>query len=386
MTISLLALSSNAQTLSAPTALPASNITPSAFKAKWIQEADTFIYFIDVATDAGFNNIEPGFDNLCLGDNASYILSGFMPGTTYYYRLRVSNGVELSENSNTISVTTVFDVNVFPQTIDYQLTVEYGDSVRFIVQSIGPASFQWYLNNKMISENENIPEVHASTLSISTATEKEIGTYYCIVTTAKGTARSLNIILNVDTYLPVNLLSFDAENRNNVVELNWATVTEFNNDYFTIERSDDGEKYYPVAQISAAGNSNNRIYYSYNDISNDAANSVVYYKLTQTDFDGKSEIIGATSCSLSNLGSNNFEPVIYLSAENTIQISLSSESDQTAQLTIYDLSGRIIVLEKVELMEGNNNFSLNASDLYAGMYVIALASGTDVISEKIMVN
>jgi hypothetical protein len=39
---------------------------------------------------------------------------------------------------------------------------------------------------------------------------------------------------------PIELLSFTAELKSNKVAINWQTVTETNNQYFTIEKSADG--------------------------------------------------------------------------------------------------------------------------------------------------
>ena len=36
--------------------------------------------------------------------------------------------------------------------------------------------------------------------------------------------------------LPIELLEFKATLKNKIVEINWATLTEINNDFFTIER------------------------------------------------------------------------------------------------------------------------------------------------------
>ena len=57
--------------------------------------------------------------------------------------------------------------------------------------------------------------------------------------------------------LPITLLNFDGKmNANNDVELNWRTVSETNNKFFTVERSSDGVYFTPLVNVEAAGNSN----------------------------------------------------------------------------------------------------------------------------------
>jgi hypothetical protein len=63
--------------------------------------------------------------------------------------------------------------------------------------------------------------------------------------------------------LPITLLSFEAEAKNNeTVECNWATASETNNDYFTIERSINGIDFEGAGQVKAAGNSTKVLNYS----------------------------------------------------------------------------------------------------------------------------
>ncbi len=86
--------------------------------------------------------------------------------------------------------------------------------------------------------------------------------------------------------LPITLLDFDGRlNANNMVELNWTTVSETNNKFFTVERSVDGKFFTPLVEVQAAGNSNAVVEYSALDAKPYAATT--YYRLKQTDFDGK---------------------------------------------------------------------------------------------------
>lgn len=97
--------------------------------------------------------------------------------------------------------------------------------------------------------------------------------------------------------LPITLLSFKAKQINQDVKLIWETATEINNDYFTIEKSTDGYQFTSIGQIDGAGNSNTKI--SYNLIDNRTFNGVNYYRLIQTDFNGKETITPIISIDLS---------------------------------------------------------------------------------------
>jgi hypothetical protein len=85
--------------------------------------------------------------------------------------------------------------------------------------------------------------------------------------------------------MPVELVSFNGTAAAGQVKLLWTTASETNNDYFTIEKSNDGVAFEPLGYVNGAGNSNIVTEYAFYD--NDPF-ALSYYKLKQTDFDGTS--------------------------------------------------------------------------------------------------
>lgn len=91
--------------------------------------------------------------------------------------------------------------------------------------------------------------------------------------------------------LPVTLLHFNAEETTaGAVKLSWGTAMEVNNDHFTLERSGDGLHYTTIATVPGKGDNNHPVDYSYTDEWPEHGNN--YYRLTQTDRDGRSKILG----------------------------------------------------------------------------------------------
>ena len=95
---------------------------------------------------------------------------------------------------------------------------------------------------------------------------------------------ALGTIDATNSPLPIELLSFEARLNGNLVQIDWQTASETNNDYFTIERSTDGVEWQEIAQIPGAGNSNEIRKYSY--IDNAPVAGLTYYRLKQTDYNG----------------------------------------------------------------------------------------------------
>ncbi|RYM35442.1 hypothetical protein ERX46_00175 [Brumimicrobium glaciale] len=104
---------------------------------------------------------------------------------------------------------------------------------------------------------------------------------------------SETITTDVISTLPVELITFDAVKQNRDVKLSWKTASELNNDYFTVDRSADGISWETIQTLSGAGNSSHVSDYSWLDVS--PYSGISYYRLKQTDYDGKSETFNIVS-------------------------------------------------------------------------------------------
>lgn len=88
--------------------------------------------------------------------------------------------------------------------------------------------------------------------------------------------------------LPITLDYFTATPKNTSIELNWGTLSETNNDYFSIYKSPNGLEYWElIGNVQGMGNSSVPTDYSF--IDNTPNNGLNYYVLMQTDYDGKRE-------------------------------------------------------------------------------------------------
>jgi hypothetical protein len=105
-----------------------------------------------------------------------------------------------------------------------------------------------------------------------------------------GTVGTFGISVTSPQPLPVEMLYFEGVGYETTNLLKWATASEQNSNYFSIERSVDGYDWREVGKKESAGNSNEMIKYSYVDLFTN--NSVVYYRLQQYDFDGQYKTYG----------------------------------------------------------------------------------------------
>lgn len=89
----------------------------------------------------------------------------------------------------------------------------------------------------------------------------------------------------VNSVLPVELISFEVSPKNRVVYLDWRTANELNNDYFTIEKSQNKRDWESVKNVAAVGNSTTISTYAAEDKKPHLGQS--FYRLKQTDTDGQ---------------------------------------------------------------------------------------------------
>jgi hypothetical protein len=88
--------------------------------------------------------------------------------------------------------------------------------------------------------------------------------------------------------LPVELSKFEGIKTEDGNILYWQTESETNSAYFTLERSTDGKTWETIDIETSAGNSNSALTYSFTDTH--FRNQVNYYRLSQTDIDGSTNV------------------------------------------------------------------------------------------------
>nr|MDQ3048936.1 T9SS type A sorting domain-containing protein [Bacteroidota bacterium] len=187
--------------------------------------------------------------------------------------------------------------------------------------------------------------------------------------------------------LPVTLLSFTAklESQSRVV-FDWATASQTNNDFFSIEKTTDGIHFETIAVVDGAGTSNQTLTYTTND--EQPSKGVSYYRLRQTDFDGQSEAFGMEEI---RIGMEETEFVVYPNPFNGLDLSISittHANNEKLRLVLYDVQGRK-VWEKNHFFEesGSRTIEMDLSErLPAGMYFLNAVSGKQKFNQKLIVN
>lgn len=181
--------------------------------------------------------------------------------------------------------------------------------------------------------------------------------------------------------LPIVLLYFDGESENNRVKLQWASLIEKNNDFYTVERSLDGVHYEEVCTVDGAGNSDEVLAYACEDFAPYFGN--ILYRLTQTDFDGQSETF--KDILVKHLSSDKEVSVFPTIAQRSQPILLNGGWGfaEMVDLQIYDLQGGVI--QNVRYQVVADRIEIATDKLSNGYYVIKGAVNQIPVQEKIII-
>jgi hypothetical protein len=184
--------------------------------------------------------------------------------------------------------------------------------------------------------------------------------------------------------LPITLKYFTAQIKKDEVELAWETLSEKNNAFFTVERSASNEiQFESLLWQPGAGNSSKRIVYS--DVDTNPLAGISYYRLKQTDFDGRysySKVVTVT---------NDNNPVLQLypnpaSSSAPINLHLGHHTGMV-QLSIVTVSGNVIYSGYADLSETKDLRELiPGASLPSGAYVVLIRGNKFYENRKLVIH
>jgi len=159
--------------------------------------------------------------------------------------------------------------------------------------------------------------------------------------------------------LPIELLSFNINKLNGIVQLNWSTATETNNSGFEIQRSSNAENWENIGFVNGAGNSNEILNYVFED---NHPLKAAYYRLKQIDFDGAYSFSPIRFASFEKQGN-----ILIYPNPASQQISLNGiNPDDVSQIYLFDYMGKMISTYD------SNTQIINIEDLSNGFYILRI--------------
>ncbi len=229
-----------------------------------------------------------------------------------------------------------------------------------------------------ITLNENDLALYNRSDNTVTTWSNTLAAQNTTANTLTATAQSTEFILGATggVALPVDLLTFTAHTEDNVtVDLGWQTASEVNNDYFTVERSTDGRNWHEVAQVDGKGNS--RTVQSYNSKDLQPHQGVNYYRLKQTDHDGKFKYADIVPVNIGEAPAMS----IYPNPTRDILVVSGDEFD-ISNLQVMNSIGQSVT-DQVQLKKlGLGKTMVDLSELSSGLYLIRSKTHTSKVYKQ----
>lgn len=181
--------------------------------------------------------------------------------------------------------------------------------------------------------------------------------------------------------LPVDLVDFSATAQDRSVELEWTTLSETNNAYFSVESSKDAVHFEEIAKVQGAGNTTVRNSYATTDLA--PYSGISYYRLKQVDFDGEFTYSKVEVVNLSNVSETDMvicpNPVV-----NIMDLRLDPFVFHSPTVELRDLQGKLIQSYQVEEVNVQKPYRIDLNELPQGMYFIQVSEQGYSMSKRVI--
>ena len=252
-----------------------------------------------------------------------------------------------------------------------------------------PVVVEVYADNGLVTGQLDIND---QVLDIRTITSSSAGNQDIILSSwdvsviivVKSVSDCYNKIIAVGNYwsvLPVNLVSFQGNiNRNNKVTLQWRVENNETTDLFEVQRSDNGIEFKTIAIVFTSEKTSIEDYMFYETIN---SFDKVMYRLKMIDKRNEvsySKILVFQSKLTTN---NNSIKIIGNPVSDKLTFNYTASVSQVIDVKIYDMSGRMMMSNKITSLEGNNMISFPlASTIKPNVYLVEVNNGTETQTAK----
>lgn len=175
-------------------------------------------------------------------------------------------------------------------------------------------------------------------------------------------------ILDESVILPVSLLSFDAVQDKNAVDVKWVTTAETNTKEYIVQRSYNGMQFQNIGTVPAAGNSTKQLSYLFKDA--DALQSgagKIYYRLQIRDNDGKASY---SKIAMLNILSSGNILALYPNPVKTQLYLVTNTAVNAATVRITNASGKLVLVQQFENIQAGDKNKINVAAIAKGVYYL----------------
>ncbi|MDI1316152.1 choice-of-anchor J domain-containing protein [Flavobacterium sp.] len=152
--------------IAAPTGLATANVDGNSFIASWTTVAGATDYQIDVSTSSTFATLLPAYTNLSTGGATSLSITGLIPLTNYYFRVRAT-GLGCGLNSASLLVSTLCGSFPIPYYQNFDTTAIATLPSCFTVADDNSDTISWQVQNTLAASAPNAYHLRTNSAAAS---------------------------------------------------------------------------------------------------------------------------------------------------------------------------------------------------------------------------
>ena len=204
------------------------------------------------------------------------------------------------------------------------------------------------------------------------------GTLEGRILTTGGSASLEGVVITIpvcnNVALSINLLSFTGQCDKQNIVIKWSTGSETNIDYFTVERSLNGDNWQIVGSVDGAGDSELPLNYTLTDPVDNAGTT--YYRLKKTDFNGVSSYENPiVSWNCDELKTDSFQ--IYPNpSQGKFELLYNESENKINSIEIFNSRGQNIY------RSSKAQSTIDLSGQLPGLYYLQIQQDSEVIYLK----
>jgi hypothetical protein len=182
--------------------------------------------------------------------------------------------------------------------------------------------------------------------------------------------------------LPAMVTDFSGYKYQGTHRLTWQTTSEYNNAYFSIEYSTDGQEFAELGRVGTQaldGNSQEALSYLYTHTTPRMGHN--YYRLRQTDIDGKSSM-EARVVDLIQTATGATVSLYPNPTTGMLQVSINELQGSRVTLVVRDMSGRVVSTVAAQTTSGVNQVEVDLRDVAQGIYTLQCYSNGELLTTE----
>ena len=340
-------------------------------------------------------NMDPptdwGYSGAAIGDTSTYTYTGSWSGVSLYLQSSQLDSFSISSVTGTPNGVHVYLVNDKPNDTTGAGGGGANDEYFGVFKAFGSSptytGTYYYRNNdayQLGTFDEGFMVLYKRDNNADTTWIDGSASLDTISKTLTLTGESTEYFLG-NTYapLPITLLSFEARAVDDVVRLDWTTLSEINNDRFEVQRSEDAKHFESVFNVKGAGYSAKEIKYTAYDNS-PMVGHYSYYRLKQVDFNGAFSYSPIQAVLISEFGESGIIVFPNPVNGNEFFIDASALKDRNLKISLLDQNGSVL-RNSENILHADGIITLKAPE-QNGIYLLRIKGDSEEITLRLIKN